>query len=99
MTFPRIQLTLTAMFLVVTACGPAGPAADPGSATATHTPPATASPTPEPTSTSTPVPTPLPRFFIEEFDGTVPMWSVLQSNGGPAPQDRIQDGSLIFDLP
>lgn len=91
---------LTLIFLLA-GCAPA-PATPrpPASATAIHVS-ITVQPsvTPAPTGTFTPpAPTALPRYFTEEFDGALPAWSVLQSNGGTPPQTSIQDGALSFEL-
>jgi len=95
------KLLLIGCLLLTVACQPAestlAPAPTPISAT--QTPPATATIPPEPTLTPTPLPpTSLPRFFTEEFDGALPAWAILQSNGGTSPQTRIANGALIFDL-
>jgi hypothetical protein len=89
------------LFLLTIACQPADskPASSLAPGTATRTPPAPASITPELTLTPTLAPTPLPRFFTEEFEGELPNWSLLISNNDSAPQTRVQDGVLIFDLP
>jgi hypothetical protein len=66
--------------------------------TATPVPALTASPTLESTATPTALPTPLPRFFIEEFDGSLPGWSMLQSNTDALPGTRLLDGRLLLEL-
>jgi hypothetical protein len=84
----------------MTACGPVDATPEPGTPAA-RTPraaPPSASPTPEWTFTATPPPTPLPRYFTEEFEGSLPAWSVLQSNTDTAPQTTLRGGYLIFDL-
>jgi hypothetical protein len=95
------QFPLLTLIFLLGACAPAPvpplPPASPTPAPVSIT--AQPSVTPAPTGTFTPpAPTALPRFFAEEFDGALPAWSVLQSNGSTAPQTAIQDGALSFEL-
>ncbi len=97
------KIFLIGLLLFGVACQPADstPAADPAPGTATRTPPAPATATTEPTLAPSLPPTPLPRFFTEQFEGSLPGWSVLQSmqsNTDIAPQTYMQDGSLIIEL-
>lgn len=102
MANPRSPLLILLTVLLLAACQPVPAAAPTTAPVSTLTPtsvPATVTPTVLPTATFTAVPpTPLPRFFTEEFDGTAPAWSLLQSNGETPPAVRLQDGALILDL-
>ena len=96
------KLLFIGCLLLTVACQPTEStlAPSPTPISATQTPPATATVTPEPTLTPTPVPpTPLLRFFTEEFDGTLPAWSILQSSGESSPQTSVENGTLVFTLP
>ena len=97
------KFLLPFLTLLLAACQ-ATPAATPtaalsAAAITSAAPTPTASPTAEPTTTFTPAPpTPLPRTFTEEFDGAMPAWSLLQSNGESVPQAQLQDGALVISM-
>jgi hypothetical protein len=95
-----VKKFLIGCLVFVAACQPADSAPATGTAPgkAAQPPPAPATATPGSTSTPTPLPTALPRFFSEEFEGSLPGWSVLQSNTEAPPQTYLQDGSLILEL-
>ncbi len=99
------KLFLLGFLFLIGACQSvtATPAPDFSPSTATPTPPPTASVTPAPTlaptASLTPPPTDLPRFFTEDFNGSLPNWSILQSSGAAVPQTGIENGFLVFDLP
>ncbi len=95
----KILLSILALLLAACQAEPptAPPTAAPNITAAAST--STLSPTAEPTTTFTPAPpTSLPRAFTEEFDGSLPAWSLLQSNGDTIPQAQIQDGALVISL-
>lgn len=96
------KLLILGCLILTAACQPAtAPPAPESSPTATNIPPtAAATLTPEPTLTPSPLPpTPLPRFFTEEFDGSLPAWSLLQSSGETTPQVEVENGELVLTLP
>lgn len=99
------KLLCIGFLLLISACQSATttPALNPAPSTATPTPPVIASVTPAPSLTPTvsftPPPTALPRFFTEDFNGSLPNWSILQSSGADIPQTSLENGFLVFHLP
>jgi hypothetical protein len=51
-----------------------------------------ATPTPEPT------PTPFPRFFTDEFDGSLAGWVILQAGSDAVPNIRNENSTLALQM-
>lgn len=97
--FPR----WIAFLLFVSLCAGCGAQVTPtptAAVTATPLATPTAAPSPAPTRIKpTPTPAPGPRSFMQDFRSDPPYWTYLHvENGQPAPQPRIEDGFLAFDL-
>jgi hypothetical protein len=91
---------LIGCLFVITACQPATPTAVVAilpSATVPPTPiPVTD--TPQPTLTPEPTPTPFPRFFTDEFDGSLAGWVILQAGSEAAPTIKNENSALILQM-
>jgi hypothetical protein len=92
---------LLGCFILITACQRAAtptPVA-PLFPTATLTPtsiPATDTPQPTPTIAFTA--TPFPRFFTDEFDGSLAGWVILQAGSEATPNIRNENSNLILQM-
>ena len=99
-TMTRIQTALLGLTLLMAACRP--------STGAPPSPAQTDAPSLEPTAIPSRIPVtptltatlaPAPRFFTEQFGGSLPYWAFLQiDNGQPATGPSAEGGFLVFDL-
>ena len=82
------RIVLTAIVLVVAACGATAPSATPPP---TLTPAPTASPSPSPTPTPTPTPTPVPSLPPLDVSAFEPGWTLAatDTNVGPVHETTI----------
>ncbi len=65
--------------------------------TATVTPGPTAAPAQSPTPEFTT--TPFPRFFTDEFDGSLASWAILQAGSDAAPDIKEENSRLLLQMP
>lgn len=93
------KLLIGCLFLLA-ACQPATPT--PGAVvfpTGTLPPtPAPVTDTPGPTSTPEPTPTPFPRFFTDEFDGSLAGWVILQAGSDAVPNIKNENSTLALQM-
>lgn len=93
---------LIACLILTTACQPAANLSTP-TATLPPLPTATSTSipvtdTPQPTPTPEFTPTPFPRFFTDEFDGSLASWTVLQAGSEATPTIRNENSRLILQM-
>jgi hypothetical protein len=60
--------------------------------------PVPATDTPAPTPTPEPTPTPFPRFFTDEFDGSLAGWVILQAGSDAVPNIRNENSTLALQM-
>lgn len=86
--------------LLITACQGATPTPlAPRFPTATIPPtPIPATVTPQSTATSAPTSTPFPRFFTDEFDGTLAGWVILQAGSDAVPNIKTENSNLLLQM-
>ena len=93
---------LGCLFILISACQPATPTlvlaptttlpASPTTIPVTNTPQPTPTQTPELTST------PFPRFFTDEFDGSLDAWTLLQAGSDAIPTIKTENSNFILQL-
>lgn len=93
------KLLIGCLFLLA-ACQPATPTPEAVLfPTATLPPtPVPVTDTPEPTSTPQPTPTPFPRFFTDEFDGSLAGWVILQAGSDAVPNIKNENSTLTLQM-
>lgn len=98
------KLAILGCLILITACQPATPTpVDSFFATATSTPvPAAVEPTVTAAPAQSPTPeitaTPFPRFFTDEFDGSLAGWAILQAGSDAAPNVRTENSKFLLQL-
>jgi len=102
---PHLRLpVLISLLLLISACRGATAAQTPlPPLFPTSTPPASPIPAtqpPEPTAAQPPAPslTPLPRFFTNEFDGSLAGWVILQAGNDSIPNIAAENGTLLLQM-
>lgn len=96
------KFLISGSILFIAACQPAAEAILPTSpALPTATIPPTTVPvteTPIPTPSPEPTSTPFPRFFTDEFDGSLGSWVILQAGSEAAPNVKTENSTLTLQM-
>jgi hypothetical protein len=93
---------LLGCLVLLAACQPATPTAD-AALFPTRTLPASQTPvpvtdTPQPTLTPEATPTPFPRFFTDEFNGSLAGWVILQAGSEAVPNIKNENSALTLQM-